>query len=102
MTGVPKQSSSKVIKLNQEILEAHTDKLVARLEKVFQTPPHTLVLDMGKVKQLDFVGLGLIFAANNQAAGSGSQLALHNTSPEIEALIHAMQLHEEIEIVPRD
>ena len=102
MASAASQPSSKVIKFNQEVMETQSDKLAAKLEQVFKNPPDTLILDMDKVKRLDFVGLGLIFTACRQAEGSGSRITLTNTSAEIEALIHAMHLHQEVDIAPRD
>ena len=102
MASAAQRPASTVIKLNQEVTEAKSDKLTAKLKQVFQNPPGALVLDMDKVKRLDFVGLGLIFTACNQALGSGSRITLTNASAEIEALIHAMHLHQEVDIAPRD
>ena len=84
-----------------DLVSATAQVLRQKMLAAIDNDPSGLTVDLGNVRILDSVGLGVLVAAHNTLSRAGASLSLVNVSSEIGSLLKAMRLEQHISISPR-
>lgn len=85
--------------LTGELDIAGAARVEQELERIEQTPPPTLVLDLRELEFMDSTGLRLILAADERAREQARRLVLVRGSDTVQRIIAMTRLDERLEIV---
>ncbi len=81
-----------------DLVSATAQLLRQKMLTAINEDPSGLTIDLGNVRILDSVGLGVLVAAHNTLSRSGAALSLVNVSNEIGSLLKAMRLEQHFSI----
>lgn len=81
-----------------DLVSATAQLLRQKMLTAINEDPSGLTVDLGNVRILDSVGLGVLVAAHNTLSRSGASLSLVNVSNEIGSLLKAMRLEQHFSI----
>jgi len=84
-----------------DLVSATAQVLRQKMLAAIDNDPSGLTVDLGNVRILDSVGLGVLVAAHNTLSRAGASLSLVNVSSEIGSLLKAMRLEQHFSISPR-
>ena len=81
---------------HKDIVASEAQELRREIFSIIGEKPEKLVVDLGSVKVIDSIGLGVLISARNHLKKTGGELVVTNVSKEIYHLLKQMHLDRQI------
>ena len=88
-----------VVAVSGELDLASSPELEQELERVWQSDPEQLVIDLRGLEFMDSTGLSIIVGAHQRLAENGRTLSLVRGSPQVQRLLDLTGVAERLQLV---
>jgi len=102
MIKISKNGDQFVVKPSVDLVASMANEFRSQLHELVQESPKMLVIDLGGVKMVDSVGIGVIIATHNSLKKSAGELRVTNVANDIFKLFNTMRLDHHFTIEKRE
>jgi len=96
--AVLQEADTAAMKPDGDLVAAHLPLLRSKLTGMVAAGIRHLTLDLGGVRAIDSMGIGLLVSVHNSLRKSGGELKLIHVSRDILALLQAMRINQHFSV----